>query len=138
MLPLWLGIQPVTNTREHQWLQAGGEGATGPACTSCGHPLSAGEAQQQVATEGRCANCQGLKEAGYFCSVCGKVRRLVSPLLNEQQHQAGMLQGYAADIRSPVMPPCSQASASQPSAALPGFGCLGYCKLYLGATYIVC
>ena len=78
------------------WLQAGGETPTGPACTSCGNPLSAGEALQQVATEGRCASCQELKEAGYFCSVCGKVRLLVSLPLFDQQHQAGMLQGCTA------------------------------------------
>eukprot|EP00891_Asterochloris_glomerata_P002152 jgi/Astpho2/2152/fgenesh1_pg.00040_%23_10_t len=64
------GLQSATAGLEGS--ETGGEGATGPACTSCGNPLSAGETLQQVATEGRCASCQGLKEAGYFCSVCGK------------------------------------------------------------------
>lgn len=75
-----------------------------------------------MATEGRCASCQGLKEAGYFCSVCGKVRLLVSLLLIMQQHQAGMLEVCTADMCSL---PCSHAAkhpiicaASWPIAAL--------------------
>ena len=104
----WHPDNDTTKRAPHLWLQAGGDGPTGPACTSCGHSLLAGEAQQQVATEGRCASCQELKEAGYFCSVCGKVRHLVSLLLNGQQHQAGMPQGCTADM-------CSHHATVRPS-----------------------